>query len=493
MSGLTATGFVRKTLQELRADLNASFMTVFGDVDTSDDSVLGQISGVLARPLSDLWELMELIYYSQAPASADGVQLDNVASLLGVVRLGETATRVNVVMYTEDIGGMPIAIPALTQVSMPSTHSAFQLQANTDINSTTAIDSLLYVSDATTSATYQIQINSNYYDCTANPGDTTNNVANTLYQALSADTVVTPYDWSNGHIRVLATDNNVPYSIAVTSGSGGQLDIVELGSLGEFECTSDGTVAAPANTITIIDTPVGSLDRVNNLDAGELGRELETDAELRIRRAASVQTGAGTIDAIRAEILNNVDNVSTCQVWENTSDSTSGTTGIPPHSIYVVATGGDSSDIATAIWQTKSAGIRTWGTTSVIVTDSEGNPQTVNFSRPTQKWAWVNVKYQIEAEEAYPGESTVRTAVKAAIKTYGDEFTIGENMIRDRYYKPIYSAGVAGISTISTLEIACMADGTSVPTGGDWKTTNINLNVDEIAVHELDHILVSEA
>lgn len=489
--GLDENGFTRKRLQDIRSDINEEFISVFGDVDVSDESVLGQIAGVLAEPLAELWELMELIYLSQAPASADGVQLDNVASYLGITRLAATATTANVACYTESPASVPITIPAGTQLSMSSTGSIFQNATAVTIDDGACVDAWFYVSDATTGDTFKVTINTESHDATASASDTTNSVANTLYQSLTGSSYVTPTDTSNGYVRVLSNNNETQFSIAVSS-VGGAVALTDVGSLGSFACTVDGTVSAPANTINTIDTPVANLDYVNNLDAGTRGRAIETDAELRIRRAESLMlSGAGTVDSIRSAILNNVDDVSVCRVWENTADVTS--SGIPPHSIYCVVSGGDTSAVAQQIWDKKPAGIRTHGSTSYTIYDSADNPHAVKFSRPDQKYAWVNIIYNVYSEEKYPGESSAVSSIKSSIKSWGDEFGIGEDIIRDRVYQPIYDAGVPGIGNISTLQVALMDDSTSVPGVGDWTSDDISVDLDQLVVWETNHMYVSEA
>jgi uncharacterized phage protein gp47/JayE len=489
--GLTSTGFTTKRLQTIRSEINTAFQGVFGDVDTGDDSVLGQIAGVLAEPLAELWELMELIYASQSPASADGVQLDNVAGYLGIERLGATATRVDTMLYTDTPLSAPFTIPLGTQFSMSTTGSAFQLSAPTTIDLASVVDCNLQVTDCTSGATVTATLAGIAYTATAGGGDTSMSLASTLAGLIAADYAT--QDWSSGSFRVISTDYQSEFSVAVSSSPSGFIQIDRIGTLGESECTTDGTFACPANTLDTIDTPASGLDDVGNLVAGETGRGTETDAELRLRRSTSLQiASAGTLAAIRSRIADDVDDVASCTVYENVTDSTD-SDGLPPHSLLAVVSGGDATDIGNMIWDTKPAGIRTYGDTTVSITDTNGDPQSVYFARPLSKYVWVDTTYNVYSEENYPGFTTAEAAIKASIKTFGDTFVIGQDIIRDRYYGPIYSAGVEGIGSIASLKVALMDDATSVPSGGDWTTGDISVLVTWLGTHDEDHVLVTEA
>ena len=79
-----------------------------------------------------------------------------------------------------------------------------------------------------------------------------------------------------------------------------------------------GPIAAPINTLTEILTPISGWISINNLKAGVTGRFIETDAELRIRRNNSLRLlGAGTVESIRARLLQQVPGVISALVFEN--------------------------------------------------------------------------------------------------------------------------------------------------------------------------------
>lgn len=490
--GMTPTGFVPKRLQDIKAEYEEAYRAKFGvGVDLEAPSVFGQTIGIAADREASLWEVLELIYLSQNPNSAEGVQLDNAVAYVGIERLPATKSRVDVAMFTENFAGLPVTVPALTQVTVVGTGDVFELEQATDIEAARTIEATFEVLSVINGAAYIVIINGSNNIKFATGVDTPVTVAAGLVNAINTgaqNAVVLAVDHGDGTFTVSAKkvgSVRATFTMAKTvTGSGAigtELGVNELGTPGVFRSQNAGAVVAPAGTLTDIATPVTDLDRTTNFDSATPGTEIETDTALRQRRLESLQVaGAGTLAAIRARVLDNVDDVEACTIFENDTDvDNTGTGGLPPHSFEVVVTGGDEQDIADEIWATKPAGIATWGDITKQVADTNGDLQDVRFSRPTQKYAFVKVRYEVYDEENYPGETVAVAGIIASLLAYGNEFRIGQDMIRDRFYAPIYTAGVAGIGAIPTLEIALTDDPNNAPVYG---TTDITLALNEIAM-----------
>jgi uncharacterized phage protein gp47/JayE len=81
------TGFHRDRLDQIVADLTASFQSIYGsDIDVSPDSPDGQLIGILAEMVSDAQQMAESVYNALAPAGATGAALARLALLNGVIR-----------------------------------------------------------------------------------------------------------------------------------------------------------------------------------------------------------------------------------------------------------------------------------------------------------------------------------------------------------------------------------------------------------------------
>jgi len=384
---------------------------------------------------------------------------------------------------------------------------------------------------------------------------------------------ITAIDNMNGTITINADDSDVPFSIAV----GTNLNITAQATPVIFLSQDFGPIVAPINTLTEILTPISGWISINNPKAGLTGRFIETDAELRIRRNNSLRLlGAGTVESIRARLLQQVPGVTSAFVFENRTliqepilivlnqDLVAGNTivvilngvtlptvtfaishlatmsviaaliqnqpevvtatvggtanrtitmnmasaievimipndftvsggasqatavikgGRFPKSFEAVVQGGTDADVANKIWTTKPAGIQTFGNTAFTITDSQGEFQVINFSRPTPIYIWVTVALTLYAEEVFPPNG--QDLVAAAINTYGSNLGIGVDVLLQRVLAQIFN--VPGIAS-GVMQIAA----TNLP--GDsplFATADIAIAENEVSIFDLTRITVT--
>lgn len=80
--GIQPTGFVRKPLSVILAEIEAAMITEFGpDVIQTSQSPFGQLNGLMADLISEAWERNEELYQSYDPDQAEGNRLDILARL----------------------------------------------------------------------------------------------------------------------------------------------------------------------------------------------------------------------------------------------------------------------------------------------------------------------------------------------------------------------------------------------------------------------------
>ncbi|KQV83228.1 hypothetical protein [Rhizobium sp. Root1220] len=80
--GVVSTGFSRKPLSLILAEIEAALITEFGPgVIQTPQSPLGQINGIFAEAVAKEWENAEDIYQSYDPDQAEGTRLDTLASI----------------------------------------------------------------------------------------------------------------------------------------------------------------------------------------------------------------------------------------------------------------------------------------------------------------------------------------------------------------------------------------------------------------------------
>lgn len=191
-------------------------------------------------------------------------------------------------------------------------------------------------------------------------------------------------------VSVLGSPTKRFVTLVDVTNSGGAPANVQVAT----EAETAGPVVANAGTLTVIVSAVTGWNTVTNAADAVLGANVETSSDLRIRREEELDAlGTSPNEAIRADILRDVKNVTACYVAQNVDDITD-IHGVPPHSVEAIVVGGADADIAKQIWLSTAGGIRTAGNTTVVVTDSQGYPQTIKFTRPTLVpiYQWIQVE-----------------------------------------------------------------------------------------------------
>ncbi len=383
MSGLSAEGFERKRLTDIKTEIETALKNVFGqNIDVTPQSGFGQIIGIFSEAISDQWESQENVYNSQYPSTAQGNQLSNVVQYNGIERQEATNSTVTGTI----IGIENTVIPAGSKASV-------------------------------------------------------------------ADT---------GEIFVTLSEVIIPASGTVDA---------------SMNSENKGAIVALAGTLTEIETPIFGWTSITNNNAALVGREEETDAQLRIRREQSTQAlGQNLVDALFGQLLN-IGGVEDAVVISNGSDITS-PEGIPPHQFLSAVLGGDDDEIAQTIWKNTPQGIASFGTTTVIITDDQGFPQETKFTRPSDVEIYFKVDITVDTDE-FPG--TGEDDIKDAIVAYGlANFKISDDVIRSEFYTPINT--ITGITSID-LRIGLSAS----PTG----TSNISIDIDEISRYDTTRVEVN--
>jgi uncharacterized phage protein gp47/JayE len=485
--GLTTTGFAVKRLPDIKRELEVALRETYGDVDLSESSVFGQLVGVFAKPAADLWELMQIIYDSLNPSAASGIPLDDRVALNGITRLPATRSEVLVALLC---GTAPTTISSDTVFSVASTGKQFKPKVDTEVtaNASAATAIRVTINEAVNLETYGVQIGINNIVTDTGSGETVASIAEQIVADINASILSsTHFAWWNGGdtFDVYVIDKETVFNSAVTCSAGtGKIEIVAFGQFTAVEASELGAVSGAAFSITTIETPVAGLDGVINYSDAVYGREAETDTELRARRLSSLQlVGAGTVEAVRARIQQDVPGVVDCFVFENITDAVN-VDGLPAHSLHAVVdipdTPANTLAVADMLWLVKPAGIRTYGATSGTVIDSQGTAQTLYFDRPTPQYVHLRITYSLNPEEIFPSDG--ESQITAAILEIGAGFSIGADLIIQKFYKAIYS--VVGISE-ATIEMGITPNAGDTPTYG---TVNIAIGKTSKAIFASDRV-----
>ncbi|MES2384542.1 MAG: hypothetical protein V4593_08330 [Pseudomonadota bacterium] len=257
-------------------------------------------------------------------------------------------------------------------------------------------------------------------------------------------------------------------------------DVVESTTAGDYDITflseiSGVDAVAAAGTLTVIASPIEGFNAATNAEDATAGREQESIEELRVRREQELALGgSGTVDAIRADVLE-TEGVIECLVEENTTDVAVG--DLPAHSFRVVVWDGDpgavdNDDIAQVILASGPAGIVSAGSQVGTAARSDGSTVTRNFERAAV------VDIYIEADivsEIGVAAANVKAALAAAMPTL-----IGGDV---RYNKLTAAVFIDGVDDFTSFTVGVAPS----PVG----TANIAISNTQIAQLDASNIVLT--
>lgn len=270
---------------------------------------------------------------------------------------------------------------------------------------------------------------------------------------------------------------------------------------------SEGGVEGNVGANTIVDMPssVSGADETANLyptgdtsytdrndDTFVVGTDEESDTELRERAKENVSKGGdATHNALLAQLNDEVDGVTSVTVYENKTDTdNTGSGGLPPHSFEAVVFGGNSQDIADAIFSKKAVTARDDGgahgtsVSETVTSDINSQQFTIEFTRPSK--LSVDMSMDIVVNDEYVGDNSLRDRIASYIGgtlsdgSSADGLDVGEDVYVDQIEDAVVGpddTGVVGFDSSSSSE-----DITTTPN----KTTNSNgLEIVDVGSNEV--------
>lgn len=226
-------------------------------------------------------------------------------------------------------------------------------------------------------------------------------------------------------------------------------------------CQTIGAISAPANTITIEQTPTANWFSVNNAAAAIPGAPVEPDSGFRARQAVSVANPSQSLVTGTLGDIAQVDGVTRYATGIPTPGGAPGTSienpsgstdswGNPAHSITMVVEGATDLAVATAIYLNKTPGALTNGSTTVAVIDPVTSvSNNISFYRPT----YVSIYVSLTVEPLTGYTSATTDAIQAALVAYLNDLQIGENVT----ISALYAAAMAVMPTILAPEFSITA------------------------------------
>jgi uncharacterized phage protein gp47/JayE len=486
--GMLPEGLVIMRLPDIKAEIEATLRSKLGNtINLLPQGLLGQLVGIFSEREALIWEIIQTVYDSQYPPTAEGVSLDLCVALTGHTRLD--ATKSIGELYC--VGTATTVIPQGSIVSVVNApDSKFETTVQSTIGPGVDCVQEIEFSNVPNGGIFTLV----YEGETTVDLDHTTDAAD-LTAALNAliglSGVGVTGDFAGGFVVTFAgADGEQPqpllaYGTNTLNQGGVNTDItISETTPGEFphvevpiQATVKGALEANAGTITVIETPIAGWDSCTNLTDVDVGRNVETDAELRLRREQTLSyPGSCTDDAIYAK-LRAIDEVDAVRVISNREMVPDGD-GRPPKSFECIVKEGDDDEIAQTIWENCPSGIEMYGNQHIVVIDSQGFNQDVYFSRPVDVDIYLEIDLEVDAL-VFPddGEDTIT----ASILSYARQtFSIGDDVITDWLYCPTNC--VPGILNI-TFRIG------TAP--GPLTDNNIPIASNELALFDSSRILIT--
>lgn len=192
------------------------------------------------------------------------------------------------------------------------------------------------------------------------------------------------------------------------------LDALGAGSV-TVQCTVPGPIAAAPGTLTRIVTPYPGLSSVTNPLAASLGRDVETDTELRARQKLSTMAPAASpVESVYANLAN-VPGVTYDRVRQNNTLTTDAN-GIPGKCVAAVVVGGTDLDIAMTLLARTGVTAEWFGSSSLTLFDVQGEPYAVKWTRPTALPIYISLTIQVINPNIFPANGLQQ--IKDSIKLY---------------------------------------------------------------------------
>ena len=479
--GITPEGLQVRRYSDILSDLVTSLKTNIDPlIDTGDDKFLGQVLQEFALAGAGLEDLAEAVNDNFNIFKAEGIYLDSLAVFRNITRIQSAYSATAFQLFTGDDG---TTIPANSLIDSAVSGERFKTLSDVLLTTTSCKSATYSVRTLLNSTLYTLTVNGVLYSFTSDASATELEILSGLKALIDSDTTKT---WT-------ATVDAAELTITVATSNASNIELSSATYLGADSVSThssisaivSGKIIAPANTITEIISSVGGWESTSNTQDLIVGRDQETDDDFRARIVTTEQlSNVGTLTSITSRIRN-IPGVSSVVVEENDTGTVDGF-GRPPHAIEVIVQGGNDDSVATEIFDTKAAGIPTFGNTTTLITDSENTLRTINYTRPVVQNIAIQVTYSQYTEETLPID--VVSAIKGIVKTEINALGLGVDVIPKRLSGPLYS-GLTGLDdlVIEVQEIIASGD---TPVGGSWQTSRYPISSAEYANTELVDIYV---
>ena len=444
--GLTQQGINIKRLDTILEEMHTELSEKWNiNTQQNQNSLLNVLLTNIADMIAELWELGQDVYYSQYPTSAEGMFLDNVGQFIGISRETDVPSYYRILC----VGTEGTVIPTSTMIASTTNPAVYLYPVSEKRISKSSFNKVWIKIASIDGNPVSVELNGNHYSVTPESGASATTILNQLAGEISDEDFSVSVNENDNLLYIEAVQDISNNTLVISE----NLTTENIGCVFTFRTKEVGDIPLPAGCITEIAKAVTGLKAVTNVGTYIAGRLAETDAEFRKSYMEKIFSHSGRmVESIKSTILDNCQGVTAIAVYENNSNSVD-SEGRPPHSIEVVIDGGEETEIAQWILNTKAGGIYTFGDQEITLVGENGEEIVVRFNRPEFVRVWFRVEISkpngVTLPENYA--EIIRNIIITKINTLGcGDDIIPQNLFLKEIYEKIYGIDFVSITMAIT-------------------------------------------
>ena len=447
--GLTPKGPNPKRLDVILDEMHESMTRRLGvNTRQNPQSLLNHLLTNVADRIAELWEYGTDVYYSQYPATAEGRSLDSAAQFGGSTRELSAKSYYSVLCTGLDGTVVPSGTLIATDTN-PATN--LSISADAAISRANFNKATVIMASSEVRASLSIALNGTLYTITPDPEKTVSENLSALQAAITDNSFRVSVA---GDALVIEAEDAISSNVMVLSEN---LTTQTVSSIIQFATVDDGDILIPNGVVTKIVKAVAGMTAVVNVGPYIAGRHAETDIEFRRSYADKIYNRSSSmLESIRSAILSNVQGILSCAVYQNDSNVVD-SMGRWPHSVEVVVDGGDATEIAQQILNTKAGGISSFGSVEVTLPGEYGEEIVVRFNRPTYVKVWFKVGVTL-SRTTNPPINYIELIKNQILKKVG-ELEAGDSVIPQNFHLAVSGIDYMDVSLFATTDEGAMPEG----------------------------------
>lgn len=492
--GLTPKGPNIKRLDVILEDMHSSLTEKLGiNTRQNPQSLLNHLLTNVADRIAELWEFGEDVYYSQYPATAEGISLDNAAQFGGSTR--ESAAKSYYPIHCTGKDGTKLAAGTLIASDTNPT-TQLSIKEAREITRTSFNRAKIRIASLEARDIYTVAINGAVFSYVSESADVLA-ILNGVAAAIS-DREFTASVEEKDELLCIEAKDIASTNVLILSEN---LTTETVTSIITFGTESTGDILVPDGTITKIVKADAGLLAVANLCGYISGRDIESDVHFRQSYADKIfGRSSNMLESIRSAILQNVQGVRSVAPYENAThewyvdgkyipqkEVTGTPVGYivrPPNSIEIVVDGGDSQEIARQILDNKAGGINTVGDTEVILPGAYDEEIPIRFNRPEAVYTWFQLGIILNPAEALPPNYV--DLLRGVVMENMAAVNAGKDVVPQQFMSQFYKV----CSGISYIDIRLYATTNQADKPASYQERSVNITARQKAYTTEDMIEV---